>query len=124
MNNCACCSKHKFCKFEDGVHLADCHTVNETDIIHYSRDQYNNGPSADFMHQSLWQVASGYKIVDNKPHPIKTSLEEIIKFCHRRGYGKFGLEFCTALEDDAKVMTKVFETMDLKLSALCVKLMD
>lgn len=120
MSNCAFCSKHKYCKFEDGMHLTDCPTVNERDMVKASQEEYLHGQYSDFMLQSLRQVAAGYEAMDNKPHPIKTRLEEIIDFCHRMGYQKLGLAFCTGLEDDAKVMAKVLRKNGFEvISAVC-----
>lgn len=107
MSNCTHCSKYKLCKFEDGEHLGDCPTVKDRDMVEASREEYLHGQYSDFMLQSLRQVAAGYEASENKPHPIKTRMEEIIEFCQRMGYKKLGLAFCTGLEDDAKVFAEI-----------------
>ena len=89
-------------------------------MVKTSQEEYLQSPYSDFMLQSLRQVAAGYEAMDNKPHPIKTRLEEIIDFCHRMGYQKLGLAFCTGLEDDAKVMAKVLRKNGFEvISAVC-----
>lgn len=120
MSNCAYCSKHKFCKFPDGDRLGDCPTVHEGELVEESRLAYNEGPDASFMHQSLRQVASGYENRDGKPFPVKTRLEELVEFCHRMGWRKLGLAFCTALEDDAGILARILRSEGFEVvSAVC-----
>ena len=120
MSHCVNCFKHKYCKFSDGEHLDDCPTVNDTQMVEQSREEYLSGPCADFMRQSLRQVAAGYEVVENKPRPVKNRMEEIIDFCHRMGYRKLGLAFCTGLEDDARVFAKILRENGFEVvSAVC-----
>jgi len=120
MSNCAFCYKQKKCKFEDGSSLPDCPIVNQAEAVEFSRQQYLHGDDSEFMLQSLRQVAAGYEVMDQKPHPIKNRLEEIIEFCHRMNYKKLGLAFCTALEDDARILAAVLRRSGFEVvSAVC-----
>ena len=120
MSNCVYCYKQKICKFDDGDYLNDCPTVNNREMVDESKEQYLCGQYSDFMLNSLRQVADGYEAIDNKPHPIKNRMEEIIGFCHRMGYKKLGLAFCTGLEDDAKVFAEVLRNNGFEVvSAVC-----
>ena len=120
MSNCAYCAKKKYCKVEDGSRLKDCPTVNRRDLVEASREEYLHGPYADFMLQSLRQVAAGYEEDGGKPVPVKNRLEEILEFCARMGYRKIGLAFCTRLEDDAKVFAGILRDRGFEVvSAVC-----
>ncbi len=120
MSHCAECFKHKFCKFEDGTYLSDCPTVNEPELVDESREKYLSDEYSDFMLQSLRQVASGYEADGDKPHPVKTRLEEIVEFCKRMEYRRIGLAFCTGLEDDTKVFARILRDNGFEVvSAVC-----
>lgn len=117
---CAHCEKHKFCKFPDGTAYRGCPTAGRRDLAEESLCAYREGEDREFYLQSLRQVASGYVAEGDKPHPVKNRLEEVIEFCHRMGYRRLGIAFCTALEDTAKKLSDILEGQGFEVvSAIC-----
>lgn len=120
--HCAYCYKDKSCKIEGGNALSDCPTKNRDARRQELLKNYATEGYYDFLLQSLRQVAAGYEVDENrKPHPVKTRLQELIEFCHRMGYKRLGLAFCTALEDDAKKLTQILNAEGFEVVSIVCK---
>ncbi|WP_136795900.1 DUF1847 domain-containing protein [Desulfosediminicola ganghwensis] len=125
--NCAQCpfkASDRLCRIEEGRFPESCPTMNMTDLIKKSLEEYNdtNG-NCNFARQAAIQEATGYQGRDlgyERVRAAKTRIEEIIEFARRMNYQKLGMAFCLGLRKEAKAVEQIFSSHGFEVvSAIC-----
>ncbi len=124
--NCAKCPfqpTDRLCRKEDGKHPDNCPTLNKPALADKVALEYDHASIAEFARQASIQEGCGYSDKERgyaHVRPAKPRIEEILDFIGRMGYAKIGLAFCIGLQNEAKVVEKLFSSRSLTMiSAVC-----
>ncbi len=124
-SQCAKCSlrgKEKTCLVEEGgFGPSFCPTVNRTEAVEASLDDYRDEQTAEFARQSIIQEGSGYADRDSRPYGVKTRIQEIVEFAERMNYRRLGLAFCTGLHKEAAVFSELLEKQGFDVASVVCK---
>ncbi|MCK4270426.1 MAG: DUF1847 domain-containing protein, partial [Methanogenium sp.] len=110
---CARCpheTMERLCRKKDGKDLPACPTSHKTELLKKSLDEYQ-GDVLEFAKQASIQEGSGYgnkELGYEHIRAIKTRIEETIEFAERMGYKRLGLVFCTGLQEEARIVERLF----------------
>ncbi len=122
---CARCPYDKMerlCRKKDGKDLPTCPTSHKTDLLKKSLNEYQ-GDVLEFAKQASIQEGSGYgskELGYEYTRAIKTRIEETIEFAERMGYKRLGLVFCTGLQDEARIVERLFSEKGFDMvSVIC-----
>ncbi len=121
---CAACKvPNKVCRKIGGHSPVFCSTVLYGEAIAKAAAEYDKPDIREFARQASVQEAECYIDRDANPpylYPVKPRIQELIEFSHKMGYKRLGLAFCAGLQQEAAVVSKIFETHGLEVvSVIC-----
>jgi uncharacterized metal-binding protein len=124
---CAQCGLRRdqqVCRIEGGKGPEFCPTINQQETIERAKLKYLDPDTMEFAKQASLQEGSCYIERDIQPHilhPVKPRLQEICEFAERMGYQRLGLAFCTGLQKEAALLTRILERNDFKVISVNCK---
>jgi len=127
LSQCGLCAvklEEKCCQSKEGKGPRFCPTINKQDLIEKVRLQYADPEIHEFARQAALQEAECYLNRDQKPfiqHVIKCRIEEIVEFAHRMDYKRLGLAFCSGMQSEGNITTKILEKQGFEVVSVCCK---
>ena len=127
ISQCAHCGLRRdqqVCRNEGGKGPGFCPTINQQEIIERAQMKYLDSDTMEFARQASVQEGSCYIERDIEPHilhPVKPRLQEICEFAKRMGYKRLGLAYCTGLQKEAGLLTKILEYNDFEVISVNCK---
>jgi uncharacterized metal-binding protein len=124
--NCARCPHQppeRLCLREDGKAPDNCPTINHTEAIAYSLQEFAKPDILEFARQATIQEGEGYGDKDlgyQNIKPVKPRILETIEFAKKMKYQRLGMAFCLGLYKEARIVEKLFSSKGFEMiSSLC-----
>jgi uncharacterized metal-binding protein len=122
------CSKcnvsQKICKTESGRGPAYCPTLTREAIVKRANTEYDKPRIREFARQASLQEGECYAnrgAAASIPHPVKPRIQETYEFAKKMGFKKIGIAFCSGLQREASVLTKILEAQGFDVVSIVCK---
>ncbi len=127
LSNCAKCPfemSERLCKKESGKAPPFCPTMNKSDLIDMSMEEYKKPDVFEFARQASIQEGQGYgqkELGYGHVKPIKPRIVELIEFAERMKYKRLGIAFCIGLRKEAKTVEKLLSSKGFEMVSVVCK---
>jgi len=127
-NNAPMCSKcsvdNKICQMESGQGPAFCPTLTRVAVVGQATEEYEKPEIREFARQATIQEGECYanRGVDQYVlHPVKPRIQETCEFAKKMGFQKIGIAFCSGLQREASILTRVLKTQGFEVVSVVCK---
>lgn len=125
LGQCAKCKlKNKICNNPDGKEPKFCSARLYPQPINEAKEELKKPDIHEFARIASIQEAECYTHRDAKLHyhyPVKPRLQEIIEFSKKMNYRKLGIAFCSGLDKEAEILTKILEKNNFQIISVVCK---
>jgi len=126
MPRCSECKvRVRICQTEEGQGPSYCPTINMSDVVERSCSEYEKADIAEFAKNASIQEGECYvNKGENNPnarYAVKPRIQETIEFCHKMGYKRLGLAFCSGLRKEAEIVTDILKTQGFEVASVVCK---
>lgn len=122
------CSKcnvnNKICETESGQGPASCPTLTREVVVKRAMKEYEEPEIREFARQASIQEGECYANRGVDPyilHPVKPRVQETCEFAKKMGFKKIGIAFCSGLQRESSILTKILEAQGFEVVSVVCK---
>lgn len=114
----------KICRTESGRGPTFCPTLTREAAVRQANKEYEKPEIKELARQASIQEGECYANRGVDPyirHPVKPRIQETCEFAKKMGFEKIGIAFCSGLQQEASILTKILEVQGFEVVSVVCK---